>query len=53
MYRDTNHQLINTTTLNSFKKNHKGPITGLELGFETSFNFAKIQKHLKILDFHF
>jgi len=26
-------ELTNTTTLNSFKKNHKAHITGLELGF--------------------
>jgi hypothetical protein len=45
--------LTNTTTLNSFKKNHKAYISGLELGLEAPFNFAKIQKHLKILGFHF
>ena len=45
--------LTNTTTLNSFKKNHKAHITGLELSREASFNFAEIQKHLKILGFHF
>lgn len=44
---------ISTTTLNSFKKDHKAHITGLELGLETPFNFTEIQKHLKILGFHF
>ena len=44
---------ISTTTLNSFKKNHKAYITGLELGLQTALNFAEIQKHLKILGFHF
>jgi len=43
----------NTTTLNSFKKNHKAQVTGLESGLETLFNFAEMQKHLKILVFHF
>jgi hypothetical protein len=43
----------NTTTLNSFKKNHKAHITGLELGLETPFNLTEIQKQLKILGFHF
>jgi len=42
-----------TTTLNSFKKDHKARITGLELGLETSLNFAEKLKHLKILGFHF
>ena len=35
--------LTNTTTLNSFKKDHKAHITGLELGLETPFNFTEIQ----------
>ena len=43
----------NTTTLNSFKKDHKAHITGLELGLETSLNFAEKLKRLKILGFHF
>jgi hypothetical protein len=43
----------NTTTLNSFEKNYKGLMTGLELGFERSFNFVEIRKHPKILGFHF
>jgi len=37
MLRDTN-----TTTLNSFKKNYKGPIVGLESGSEISLNVAEI-----------
>ena len=45
--------LINTTTLNSFKVNHKAYIPGLELGLEIPSNFAGMQKHLKILSFHF
>ena len=48
-----NSILFSTTTLNSFKKNHKAHITGLELSLETSFNFDEIQKQLKILGFHF
>ena len=43
----------NTTTLNSFKVNHKAYIPGLELGLDAPFNFAEMQKHLKILSFHF
>ena len=53
MIGDLSQYLTNTTTLNLFKKNHKGPITGLELGLQTTSIFTKIQKHLKILDFRF
>jgi hypothetical protein len=45
--------ITNTTTLNSFEKNYRGPITGLELSRKRSFNFAEIQNHLKLLNFDF
>jgi len=46
-------QLISITTLNLFRKHQKACISGLELGHEVLFNFGEIQKHLKILGFHF
>ncbi len=52
LYRPV-HDVLSTTTLNSFKKNYEGPVIGLELGFERYLNFAEIQNHLKILGFHF
>jgi len=48
-----NYGLLSTTTLNSFKINHKAYISGLELGLETPFNFDEIQNHPKILGFYF
>jgi len=46
-------EVLSTTTLNSFKVNHKACIPGLELGLDAPFNFAEMHKHLKILSFHF
>jgi len=44
---------INTTTLSSFKNNHKACIGGLIGAFEAPLNFDKRPKFLKVLVFHF